>query len=81
MKKVFVMNGVTWFLLIAIIILSVLLSKIFEIQMPYLILLFAGMKFVLVAFQFMEVKRASSVWKSLIFLFVSIYLVGAISLF
>ncbi len=81
MKKAFVLNGVTLLVLIAIIILSVLLSKIFEIQMPYLILLFAGIKFVLVAFQFMEVKRANWVWKSLVFLFVSIYLVGAISLF
>ncbi len=39
-----------------------------------LILLLSGIKFLLVTFQFMEMKKAHSFWKSMIFLYLGLYI-------
>ncbi len=44
-----------------------------------LILLFSAMKFILVAFQFMELKKANNLWKTLLVMLLFIF-VGAVSL-
>jgi hypothetical protein len=42
-------------------------------NMVFLILLLSGIKFVLVAFQFMELKKAHPFWKVLLLLFIVLF--------
>ena len=44
-----------------------------------LILLLSGIKFILVAFQFMELKKANALWKTLIVL-ILVFFVGTVSI-
>ena len=64
---------ITWAILIVLTIVSALLSGI---QSKYTVLLIMGisaLKFIGVAFQFMELKKAHTFWKVLLLSFLVIY--------
>ena len=61
-----------WFILIILTVASGWISKLENTYVVFLILLFSLLKFLCIAFQFMEMKRAHIFWKTMIvgFLFV-----------
>lgn len=63
---------ITWIILIVLTIVSALISKFEGKYIVFLILIFAVLKFLGIAFQFMELKKAHSFWR--ISLSISIFL-------
>ncbi len=57
-----------------------LLSGLLSNYSPYIfyatiaILIFAGIKFLLVAFQFMEMKKAHPFWKNILVIYISLFI-------
>ena len=65
----------TWFILITLVVIMSLVNVFFE-KAPYfwnIILLLSAVKFLLVGFQFLEIKKANVFWKILISLFIVIF--------
>ncbi len=81
MKKELKLNTITWVLLVVLIILSTSFAENGLASAYILITVFAAVKFLAVTFQFIEVKGANVVWKFVGFLFVSVYLIGVLSLY
>jgi hypothetical protein len=68
--------GNTWFLLILLVISTTFFTYFFKSN-PYFwefVLILSGLKFVLVAFIFMELKKANTFWKIFILFFISIFI-------
>lgn len=74
-------NIFTLTILILLTISTAILSNYFNSlkYIVFLILGLSGVKFILVAFQFMELKKAHQFWKSLIIIFLILF-IGTISL-
>ena len=66
---------ITWIILLALTIISALLSGFENKFVGFIIIALAVIKFLGVAFQFMELKKAHSFWKSSIMIFVLIFTV------
>ena len=66
----------TWIILIALTITSALLSRIENKYIVFSILILAALKFLAVAFQFMEIKKAHVFWKTIIISFIFLFGVG-----
>jgi len=65
----------TLFALIVLTTLSALVSNFIAVKTGvFLILFLSGIKFVLVSFQFMELKKAHPFWKTITLLFLAIFI-------
>ncbi|PKH51574.1 hypothetical protein CXF68_13160 [Tenacibaculum sp. Bg11-29] len=64
---------ITWVILLMLTIIAALFSGFENRFVVFLIIGLAAMKFLGVAFQFMELKKAHSFWKSSIVIFVLIF--------
>jgi len=64
---------ITWTLLIVLTIASALVSKMDSTYVVLIILLFSSVKFLGIAFQFMELKKAHVFWKGMIIGFLMIF--------
>lgn len=64
---------ITWIILLMLTIVSALISKIDSKYTALLILIFVGLKFFGITFQFMELKKAHSFWKSIVIGFFLIF--------
>ena len=64
----------TWIILIILTIVSALVSKLNSNYVVLIILLLSSLKFLGIAFQFMELKKAHAFWKIMIGAFVLIFL-------
>lgn len=71
---------ITWVNLLLLIIISALFSTIENSLSVYLIIGLAAVKFLGVAFQFMELKKAHSFWKIAILSFLFIFTVLVLSI-
>ena len=71
MKKI---TTITWVLLIILTIASALVSKIEGEYIVLIILFLAVLKFIGIAFQFMELKKAHSFWKGSIIVFLIVFI-------
>lgn len=71
---------ITWVLLVILTIASALFSKLDAKFVVVILMLFAVLKFIGVAFQFMELKKAHSFWKIAILSFVFIFTVLVLSI-
>jgi len=81
MKKEIKINTITWLALVTLIVISTLFSENGYKYSFVIISLLAVLKFLSVAFQFVEVKHAHLVWKIVSFLFVLVYLGGILILY
>ena len=81
MKKEIRLNTITWILLVVLITLSTIFAENGLKSAYVLITVFAVIKFLAVTFQFVEVKQAHIAWKLVSVLFVSIYLIGVLSMY
>ncbi len=63
----------TWIILITLTIASALISKLDGAYIATIILLLAILKFLGIAFQFMELKKAHTFWKGMIIVFLVIF--------
>ena len=70
---------ITWVILLGLTIISALFSSLENKFVAFLIIVLAAIKFLGVAFQFMELKKAHSFWKgcilSFIFIFITVLLI------
>lgn len=64
---------ITWISLIGLTIVSALVSKMENIYVVLIILILSALKFLGIAFQFMEMKKANVFWKILIIGFILIF--------
>lgn len=67
---------ITWIILIVLTIASALISKLESKYVVLIILLLSALKFIGIAFQFMEVKKAHPFWKGTIIGFVFFWGIG-----
>ena len=67
---------ITWIVLIVLTITSAVVSKLDSKYVVLIILLFSGIKFLGIAFQFMEIKKAHVFWKTIIIGFVFVFGIG-----
>jgi uncharacterized membrane protein YdbT with pleckstrin-like domain len=65
----------TWIILIVLTITSALFSKLNTSYVASIILILAALKFIGIAFQFMEIKKANPFWKGLILGFLLLFIV------
>tara|TARA_R110000868_G_scaffold342194_2_gene603017 strand:+ start:28241 stop:28477 length:237 start_codon:yes stop_codon:yes gene_type:complete len=63
----------TWTILITLTIASALISKLDGAYIALIILILAALKFLGIAFQFMELKKAHTFWKGMIIGFLVIF--------
>ncbi|WP_291865924.1 cytochrome C oxidase subunit IV family protein [Maribacter sp.] len=66
-------NVMTWLFLMVLTIISVLFSTNRAHSIGYVILGLAAIKFIGVAFQFMEFKKAHTIWKTSIYIFLFLF--------
>ncbi len=64
---------ITWIILLGLTITSALFSEIQSKYSVLIIVVFAALKFIGVAFQFMELKKAHVFWRVLLIAFLFIY--------
>ena len=67
---------ITWIVLIVLTITSAVVSKLDSKYVVLIILLLSGIKFLGIAFQFMEIKKAHVFWKTIIIGFVFVFGIG-----
>ncbi|RKE98164.1 cytochrome C oxidase subunit IV family protein [Ichthyenterobacterium magnum] len=70
--------SLTWLILIVLTITSAYISNLQGTYIAFVILILAALKFLGIAFQFMELKKAHVFWKGIIIGFVVIF-IGIIS--
>jgi len=75
------LNTITWIALVALICANMMFSENNFEHSFLIITAFSIIKFLSVAFQFMEVKHAHIAWKMLTLSFALIYLVGILVLY
>lgn len=63
----------TWTILIILTIASALISKLDGAYIALIILILAALKFLGIAFQFMELKKAHTFWKGMIIGFLAVF--------
>ncbi len=66
---------ITWLILIVLTIVSALVSKLQAVYVVPIILILAAVKFIGIAFQFMELKKANTFWKAMILAFLLLFTV------
>ncbi|AUP79004.1 cytochrome C oxidase subunit IV family protein [Flavivirga eckloniae] len=66
---------ITWIVLLALTLISALFSKLESNYIGLIILMLAALKFLGIAFQFMEMKKSHSLWKVLIIGFILLFCV------
>ena len=66
---------ITWIILIVLTIVSALVSKLQAVYVVPIILILAAVKFIGIAFQFMELKKANTFWKAMILAFLLLFTV------
>ena len=66
----------TWIILIVLTITSALASKFENVYVVFIILILSALKFIGIAFQFMEIKKAHVFWKTIIIGFVFVFGIG-----
>ncbi|WNH14257.1 cytochrome C oxidase subunit IV family protein [Thalassobellus suaedae] len=66
----------TWVILIMLTITSALISKLESKYIVLTILILSALKFLGIAFQFMELKKANAFWKGIIIGFVVLFGIG-----
>ncbi|WNH08886.1 cytochrome C oxidase subunit IV family protein [Thalassobellus suaedae] len=66
----------TWVILIMLTISSALISKLESKYIVLTILILSALKFLGIAFQFMELKKANAFWKGIIIGFVVLFGIG-----
>ena len=66
-------STLTWIFLVVLTLITVLFSEMQGTHMVVLIMILAGLKFLGVAFQFMELKRAHLFWKLLIVAYLVVF--------
>lgn len=66
----------TWIILIVLTIASALISKVESKYVVLIILILSALKFLGIAFQFMELKKAHPFWKGIILGFVFLFGIG-----
>lgn len=66
----------TWVILIVLTITSALVSKLESKYIVLIILILSALKFLGIAFQFMELKKAHPLWKGIIIGFVFLFGIG-----
>lgn len=66
---------ITWLILIVLTIVSALVSKLEAVYVVPFILILAAVKFIGIAFQFMELKKANTFWKAMILAFLLLFTV------
>jgi hypothetical protein len=66
-------SNLTWIVLIILTIASALISKLNSHYVVLIILVFSSLKFLGIAFQFMELKKAHLFWKAMIVSFLVIF--------
>jgi uncharacterized membrane protein YobD (UPF0266 family) len=81
MKKEIKTNTITWILLVVLIIANMLFSENGFVYSYLIIVLFSAFKFLVVSYQFVEVKHAHVIWKGLCFLFAAVYVCGVLALY
>ena len=64
---------ITWIILIALTIASALCSNLNTTYVAIIILVLAALKFIGIAFQFMEIKKANPFWKGLLLGFLILF--------
>ncbi|MGB1307817.1 MAG: cytochrome C oxidase subunit IV family protein [Oceanihabitans sp.] len=69
-------TNITWVLLILLTIISAFVAKLENTYVAIIILLLAAFKFIGIAFQFMELKKAHSFWKGITVGFVLVFIVS-----
>tara|TARA_R110002072_G_scaffold51509_2_gene138219 strand:+ start:980 stop:1213 length:234 start_codon:yes stop_codon:yes gene_type:complete len=67
---------ITWIILIVLTLVSALISKLEGAYIVLMILILAVLKFLGIAFQFMEMKKAHVFWKTLIIGFIFLFGMG-----
>jgi len=81
MKSEMKLNTIVWVVLVLLIMVSTIFSAN-KLESAYLLITaFAVFKFLIVIFQFVEVKHAHPLWKALSVLFVLIYFLTVIVLY
>ncbi|WP_033961516.1 cytochrome C oxidase subunit IV family protein [Psychroserpens jangbogonensis] len=71
----------TWIILIILTIVSALVSKLNSNYIVLLILLLSSLKFLGIAFQFMELKKAHGFWKGIIVAFLLFFITSIVVVF
>ncbi|MBV1924782.1 MAG: cytochrome C oxidase subunit IV family protein [Flavobacteriaceae bacterium] len=64
---------ITWVILLILTIVSGIISTQSYVFIPIIILLFASFKFLGVAFDFMELKKANTLWKVVLISFLVLF--------
>ncbi len=72
---------ITWIILIVLTIASALVSKLESSFVVLLALIFSALKFLGIAFQFMEMKKAHVFWKGTIVGFLMIFITSILLIF
>ena len=67
---------ITWIVLIVLTITSALVSKLDSKYVVFIILILSALKFLAIAFQFMELKKAHRFWKTIIIGFIFVFGIG-----
>jgi hypothetical protein len=67
-------STITWIILLMLTIASALFSKLEGLYIAVIILILAALKFIGIAFQFMELKKAHSFWKGMLLGFLIIFI-------
>jgi len=74
-------NTFMWLALVAMIVLSTFFAEKGMQNAVYFIVTLSSIKFLGVTFQFIEVKHAHGLWKTLCVFFVAVYLIGILMLY
>lgn len=80
MKKEIKLNSIAWLALILLMLISTLFSENKSLNLFKYIVILTSIKFLLVTFQFMEVKHAHLIWKIVGVIIPSIYTIGILHL-
>lgn len=77
MNKEIKLNTFCWIFMIALILISFYVAESKIANIFFTVIILAGIKFITIAFQFIEVKHSHLVWKIVSILFITIYLAGS----
>ena len=69
----------TWIILLVLTITSALISKLEGKYIVLVILILSALKFIGIAFQFMEIKKAHLFWKTIMIGFIFLFGIGLLS--
>lgn len=70
------LNTATWAIIVCLILASFFLAERHSKNLIVIISILTAFKFLMISFQFVEVKNAHLFWKFLVFIFILIYIIG-----